>query len=258
MAEASAAPLTCNACSVTSAEVRHCAQCELGWTHASARPTPASCHATNKSARGHSCGPGPAVAFALTRAGRSAAYCSRACQKAAWPAHKRACVPPEVAAARRQAAAATAAPCAARVGQQAVHVLGFSAEARTLTAEQVASMPRWRKCPVAHLLGIPLALKQLGPGRREPSNQCLATFMLVSPTTGMAPTDVQVQAVGPVLLACTDGHDLTREEVVRTGCARAHKGRGLACLHAPSDRPLSGRVQSRGLGPAAEAVAATA
>jgi hypothetical protein len=95
--------------------------------------------------------------------------------------------------------------------QRAVKLNGVKADAVDLTAEQALGLTNsssgWRKCPVPTLLGIPLAMKQLAPttAATRPTFEQPAVFMLIDPLSGFAPPDVQINGLGEVLLARTDG-----------------------------------------------------
>jgi hypothetical protein len=114
---------------------------------------------------------------------------------------------------------------AAAAPQRAVKLIGVKADAVDLTAEQVqelnSSSGGWRKCPVPALLGIPLAMKQLAPttAATRPTFEQPAVFMLIDPRNGFAPPDVQLNGLGEVLLARTDGEQTaTAAADVAYGC----------------------------------------
>ncbi|KAF8060316.1 hypothetical protein HT031_004852 [Scenedesmus sp. PABB004] len=110
-----------------------------------------------------------------------------------------------------------------------VRLYGVDATAVELTAEQAAGLPAaaplnpgrcagarsWITCPVPVLLGLPLALQQLAPtnfNTRVKFEQP-AVFLLIDPKSGFAPPWVQLDGLGEVLLARTDGVDFTVPEL---------------------------------------------
>ncbi|KAF6257436.1 hypothetical protein COO60DRAFT_1227797 [Scenedesmus sp. NREL 46B-D3] len=101
--------------------------------------------------------------------------------------------------------------------QRGVRLLGTQASAVELSEQQMLDVTscKWRNCPVPTLLGIPLALKQLAPttyGNRVKREQP-AVLMLMDPKSGFAPAWVQLNGLGEVLLARTDGENLTVDEL---------------------------------------------
>jgi hypothetical protein len=93
--------------------------------------------------------------------------------------------------------------------QRAVKVRGSEAVEALLTRQQARQLaegedPPWRACRVPALLGLPLALRQLAPTRRLQSEH-VAVYMMVDPVTGFAPDWVQMNGLGEVLLARSDG-----------------------------------------------------
>ncbi len=70
----------------------------------------------------------------------------------------------------------------------------------------------WMGCPVPKLLGVPLAIKIIDRSRRS-SDERIAVFMLADEKTGLAPMDFQRNGVGVVVMARTDGQDLTETNI---------------------------------------------
>jgi hypothetical protein len=103
----------------------------------------------------------------------------------------------------------------AMASQRAVKLNGVTADGVDLTAEQLLELASsssrsssgWRSCPVPELLGIPLVMKQLAPttAANRPTFEQPAVFLLMDPVTGFAPPEVQMNGLGEVLLARTDG-----------------------------------------------------
>ena len=102
-------------------------------------------------------------------------------------------------------------------GQEGVFVLGTTATQQRLSAAEAAACAAltggWKRCPVPTLLGIPLAMLQLPSIGPKPDSEQLAVWLTISRETGLAPPEVQ-QGLGPVLVACTDGADLTDTQLV--------------------------------------------
>ncbi|KAG1671805.1 hypothetical protein FOA52_000182 [Chlamydomonas sp. UWO 241] len=125
---------------------------------------------------------------------------------------------------------------------KAVHLLCMDASAVTLTDAQVASLeaaaswgtsrsvvvpgigstprPLWRRCPMANQFGIPLMLLQLAPttaqhvqNRPNGYSENPAFLMLSTTDDGLAPPEFQINGVGPVLLARTDGVEFTVDDM---------------------------------------------
>lgn len=98
-----------------------------------------------------------------------------------------------------------------------MQIFGWDAKAVTLAGEEAvacaALMGGWKGCPVPTMLGVPLAMKRMGGPRQL--NESLAMLMTVDPVTGFAPPEVLMSGLGKMLVARTDGADLTVEEVVR-------------------------------------------
>jgi hypothetical protein len=93
--------------------------------------------------------------------------------------------------------------------QKGVQLKGTQAHEVPLTQEQAGSLRcgSWISCQVPTMLGIPLAMLRLAPTTQSTRLQweCAATYMLVDPSSGFAPGWVQMNGLGEVLLARTDG-----------------------------------------------------
>lgn len=109
--------------------------------------------------------------------------------------------------------------------QLAVSVSDFDVDPVRLTPEQSASckaLAGWIRVPIPHLLGIPLAMFLLTTGRLTRKNS-VAVWNMGDPVTGLAPVELWVNGMRPVLLARMDGKDFSQSQMVRGPGSR--KGR---------------------------------
>ncbi|GBF98577.1 hypothetical protein Rsub_11302 [Raphidocelis subcapitata] len=100
--------------------------------------------------------------------------------------------------------------------QPAVEIRGSQVTAAQLSGERSQALARgrgrgWMDCPVPELLGLPIKMLRLGTPRLQ--NESLATYLLVSPSHGFAPNDVQANGLGAVVVARSDGEAITPDEV---------------------------------------------
>ena len=81
-------------------------------------------------------------------------------------------------------------------GQDGVLVHGTFGTPRRLTPEEAATCAAltggWRQCPVPALCGVPLAMLKLPSLEPPPATETLGVWLLISPDTGFAPSDVQM------------------------------------------------------------------
>jgi hypothetical protein len=107
--------------------------------------------------------------------------------------------------------------------QVAVRLEGIKAVAVQLNEEQTLQLHwggpapygrrshGWMSCRVPSMLGLPLALKQLAPTTHATrlDFEQPAVLLLIDPSSGYAPGWVQIDGLGPILVARTDGEQRT-------------------------------------------------
>lgn len=91
--------------------------------------------------------------------------------------------------------------------QQAVNLYGFKASDAQLSTRDSQFTDKWMQCPVPNLLGVPLVMKQLAPTTTatRPDNESPAVYLMIDPVSGFAPNWIQLNGLGEVLLARSDG-----------------------------------------------------
>ena len=77
----------------------------------------------------------------------------------------------------------------------------------TINENEFSDATKWTKCPVPHLLNIPLVVKRVGPSPNIQDNE-LAVFLMVDPATGFAPPKWQSK-LGRLMFARTDKQPFT-------------------------------------------------